>query len=70
MIGIGKSVKLYIERYIKQQIGLNPNASEIKKIKNDIRSLRSSVARTSKTVDSLKDSMCCKCKPKVEGENG
>ena len=70
MLGLGKAAKNYIERYVKQQIGLNPDAREIKKLKNEVRSLRSSLARTSKIVDSWRDFACCKCNPKVEGENG
>tara|TARA_R110002020_G_scaffold86219_1_gene212503 strand:- start:136 stop:363 length:228 start_codon:yes stop_codon:yes gene_type:complete len=66
MIGLGKTVKNYIENYIKQQIGINPHSAEIRKLKNEVRSLRGNMARTNKIVDSLKDLLNCKCNPRLE----
>ena len=70
MIGLGRAVKDYIKNYIKQQMGLNPHAAEIRKLKNEVRSLRGSIARTNKTVDSLKDLSNCKCTPRLKEKDG
>jgi 5-bromo-4-chloroindolyl phosphate hydrolysis protein len=67
---IGKHIKNYIERAIQQKIGINPNDREIKKIKNEVRSIRGNVSRMSKMLDSMKDLMCCKCNPKVKEKDG
>ena len=45
---IGKRLKNQIERAIQQKVGINPDAKKIKRLENEVRTLRGRVSRMEK----------------------
>lgn len=45
---IGKRLKNQIERVIQQKVGINPDAKKIKRLENEVRTLRGRVSRMEK----------------------
>ena len=62
---IGKALKNYIERTIKQRLGLTPAGPRITRLENDYRNMRGKVNRLQKKLEDY----CCKCKKGLK-ENG
>jgi hypothetical protein len=77
MLGLGKAVKNYIERYVKQQIGISPDAKKIKRITNELRmqgitiaGLKADIAKLSKIAHPRRNLIERKGKYYLEEENG
>ena len=52
---IGKALKNYIERTIKQKIGLNPDGPRITSLESECRNLRRTCTRQQKEINDLKE---------------
>ena len=52
MLGLGRAAKNYIESYLKQQLGINPELRKIRRLENEIRSIKIDIARMRKIAHS------------------
>jgi hypothetical protein len=77
MLGLGKVAKNYIERYVKQQMGISPDAKKIKRMSNELRmqgiaiaGLKADIAKLSKMAHSRRNLVERNGKYYLEEENG
>lgn len=52
---VGKALKNYIERAIKEKLGLNPDGPRIARLESECRNLRRTCTRQQKEINDLKD---------------
>ena len=66
---VKKALLNQIERIIQQKIGINPDAQKIRRLENDIRTLKGNMSTMQNKVDSRLENACSQCKCRETNKN-